>query len=745
MTSLYRHSTFARIVSRLFGSLFFPSCLVAALPTEIPPSSPSSSSSFSSSSLSPSVLSSIKGITVDLRNPTLTEGFITTKEGGVIEAPGFRLQARNIVLTRLERDGEFFYRVDAKGDLRLDYQDTVFTASSMTYDFSTRSGLLRSARTGMVPWFFCAESVALLPTGHYCLEKVSLTTSPYRVADWRIGAQEVHITPEKILYGKSITLKFGPLPVFWLPCWKMDLNLLGESPIRYYYRFGGFQGPKLGIAYRWWQSECFTSTIRLDYRLSRGPALGLVTEYQDPTRDLFFATRSIAARDSSLNDPKERFRYRLQGLLNTSLLNGSVSVCASYDKISDEDVPTDYADRDWEIETAGLTQCAFRSQLDTCIVNLTTRIRANPFETVKEELPTYNISFRPFTIGSTGIISQNEVEVGYFQFRYSDEQSLMKDYASTRLEMHHLLYRPTQIGFMQCTPSAGLVAIYYGRDPEHSSTFNVVGTFGMEFTTTFFRTYGHRKHVIIPYLRYEYYTYPTTTPNQLYVFDISDGWYTINSAKLGVRSLLYEKPPTSALPWLRLSGELFTYAFINTRTVKTPVPRVYAQLQWDISPRLRWNIQTAWDFQHGLLDHYNHRVAWTASDTLALAVEYRHRSPFCWRKVDSDNLILDFFRTEAQLRHSLVSDRRDTVLFHAYCQMRHDMALEAWLHTGWNRFREPNYIEYQVDFVHTVRSSWTVRLSYQHKEDDHRVAFSFNLGVKPPSRTDPFPHRRSCL
>lgn len=737
MSFRYRISTSWHLKAQAFCALLCSSCFAVCAPAEPSPSCSHTPAHFD--------LSSIKGITVDLRNPTLSESLLTTYEGGVVQAPGLRLQAREIVLTRLEHDGEFFYRMDAKGDLRLDYQDSVFTASSMTYDFSTRSGFLRNARTAMIPWFFYAESVALLPSGHYQLEKVSLTTSPYRIADWHIGAGQVHITPDKVLYGEHITLRFGPLPVFWLPRWKMDLNLLAESPIRYYYRFGGFQGPKVGIAYRWWQSDTFTSTLRLDYRLSRGPGVALETEYNDPTRDLFFATRTLAARDSSLNKPKERFRYRLQGVCDTSILDGSVTINASYDKISDEDVPTDYADRDWEIETAGLTQCTFRSQLDMCIVNLNTRIRANPFETVKEELPTYNIYFRPFTLGSTGIISQNEVEVGYFQFRYSNEQPKLKDYASTRIEMHHLLYRPTQLGYFLFTPSAGLVAIYYGHDPEHTPALNVLGTFQLECNTSLFRTYRNLKHIIIPYIRYTYYTYPTITPNDLYVFDISDGWYTINSAKVGVRSLIYERPSETALPWLRVSGDLFTYAFINTRTVKTLVPRVYGQLQWDFSPNLRWTIQTAWDFQHGRMDHYNHRIAWTASDAFAVALEYRHRSAFCWRKVEPDNLILDFFRTETQLRHSLVSDRRDTVLLHAYWQIRHDTSIEAWLHTGWNRRKEPNYYEYQVDFIRTIRSSWCMRLSYQRKEDDHRVAFSFNLGVKPPSRSDLFPHRRSCL
>lgn len=724
---------------RLFGCALLSACFYPFY------SSALSAETLLAPTSTPFSLTSIKGVTVDLRNPLLSEDGLTTQEGGVVQAPGLRLQARCITISRLERDGETYYRVDAKGDLRLDYQDTIFTASSMSYDFSTRSGVLCNARTAMIPWFFYAENAYLLPDGHYQLEKVRLTTSPYRLPDWYVGAQHVHITPDRVLYGEQITLRFGPLPVFWLPRWRMDLDLLSESPIRYYYRFGGFQGPKFGIAYRWWQSETFTSTVRLDYRLSRGPGIALETQYDDPTRNLFFATRTLGARDSSLNKPKERFRYRLQGVFNTCLLNDSVSMCASYDKISDEDVPTDYADRDWEIETAGLTQCALRAQLDMCIVNLTTRLRANPFETVKEELPTYNIYFRPFTIGTTGIMSQNEVEIGYFQFRYSNEQPMLKDYASTRIEMNHLLYRPTQVGFLNITPSAGLVAIYYGHDPEHTPALNILGIFGVECNTSLYRTYGSRKHVLIPYIRYSYYTYPTITPNDIYVFDITDGWYTVNSAKLGVRSLLYERPGATALPWLRVSGEIYTYAFINTRTVKTLIPRMYGQIQWDIFPTLRWTIQTAWDFQHGRLDHYNHRIAWTASDFFALAFEYRHRSSFCWRKVEFDNLILDFFRTETQLRHSLVSDRRDTVLLHAYYQLRHDMSIEAWLHTGWNRIREPDYYEYQVDFIRTIKSSWCCRLSYQHKEDDHRIAFSFNLGVKPPSRCDLFPHRRCCL
>ena len=93
---------------------------------------------------------------------------------------------------------------------------------------------------------------------------------------------------------------------------------------------------------------------------------------------------------------------------------------------------------------------------------------------------------------------------------------------------------------------------------------------------------------------------------------------------------------------------------------------------------------------------------------------------------------MESFRTETALRHSQVSDRRDTFLCHVFYRFLPNWSCEFQLRRGWNRQFQPNYKEYQIDLMTSLRSGWDLRLSYQQKEDDHRVALYFSLGADRP-------------
>lgn len=673
-----------------------------------------------------------KGITLDLRHPTICDGVLTTDEGGVITAPNVRIQGRHITATRSVVDGEEQYSVAAEGDLILEYNDAVFTGESLQYDFTTRKGQITNGHSAVEPWYFSARTIDILPDGDYLLHDAALTTSPSYLPDWNVTARTAYLTDESMLYARDITLRLAQLPVFWLPSFKTNLDDLHNSPIKYRVRWGGKQGPRIGISYRIWETENFESTLRLDYRLSRGPGAALETEYWNPDNGAFFQTRNYAARDSSIVEPEERFRYRLQGLYSQCFWNSCLSLNASYDKVSDMDMPTDYAERDLEIKTSGLTQARLRSQSSFCIANLMTRVRANSFETIKEELPTISAQFHPIVLGPTGIVSENFLKAGYFNFCYSDQQPSVPDFNSTRIECRHAIYRPFRFGALHFTPDAGVVAIYYGNDPAHKSTWLVVGDFGAELNTTFNRIYGPIKHVAEPYGKYQFLTLPNTDPSDRYVFDIHDGWYHVNALRFGMRHLIYYKPWMDDCPYRILSADLYSYAFINTDKVQQPIPRIFGDLRWDITSRLRYTLESAWDLERHQVAFVNTRVEWTINDWMAFATEYRHRNDYWWRKADPNNLMLDFFHSEQELRHSQLSDRRDTVLLHAYWRLQHNLAVEARIQRGWNRITEPNYNEYQFDLLKTLRSSWLVKLSYQKTQDDHRVAFYVSFGIKKP-------------
>lgn len=671
------------------------------------------------------------GVALNLRDPEYCDGVLTTTEGGVVVAPDLRVQAMRIESCRQIIENEPVFTIHAEGNLMLEYGEHVFTGGELQYDFQAHRGVIYEGRGMFHPWYVGAKCIELLPNGDYVLHQGFLSTSPAWDPEWRIAISNAYLTKNRVLTATNVQFQIVRLPIMWMPYLKTHLDWLLDSPVRYRLRWGGPQGPRFGITYKLIDQGCFKTFLRLDYRLSRGPGFAIETEACSPDHTEIFLTRNYIARDSAIDDPSERFRYRFQGFYNKCLCDDRMNLNITYDKISDEDMPSDYSDEDLELKTAQRTQLHFRGQNDCGITDFKTRVRVNNFETLKEDLPAIGMSMRPFSIGPTGVISENRFHFGYHDFRFSNLLPTSSDYSSTRTEFRHNVYRPFSFGTGTITPEAGLVAIYYGNSADSSSKWVVLGQFGGIVNTQIYRHYGSFKHVLEPYVKYDYYTTPNTGPDQHFIFDLQDGWYRLNTMRVGGRNLLYQKCTNGCIAH-RLTLDLYTYAFFHTPTIGSTVPRFYAKAIWDTSPSLRHTTLTVWNQHNRVLDEFNFRTQWTVSENLAIDAEYRHRSPFYWRRLDPDNFIMDSIRPEVALLNSPVSDKRSTLLLHVFYRLQHDLAIEAQYHHGWDRTSQPYYREYQLDLLKTIRSTWHVKLSYQQKENDHRVAIHIKIGLKKP-------------
>ncbi len=671
-------------------------------------------------------------VSVCLRDPVLSDGVLTTESGGVLTAPGLRIQAQCLETCYNKGESPGAIKVKAEGDLLLEYCDHIFSGCMMEYDFEHKRGIIYNGRGMLYPWYTGAQYVELLPGGEYVLHNGFLSTSNSWQPDWRLCVSRAYINRHRMLTAKNVQFRLMNLPLFWTPLLKTNLNWLADSPVRYRVRWGGRQGLRVGIMYKALDWKWFKAFLRLDYRFSRGPGVAIETQYCSPDGTESFCSRNYAARDSSTRDPNMRFRYRLQGIYQKSFRDELLTLCGSYDKISDEDMPNDYSDKDLELKTAGKTQLYLRSQSCYGITDLTARIRANSFETVKEDLPAVGIALRPFTLGSSGVISENRFHFGYHDFRFSDELPTARDYNSTRVEFCHTLYRPFSWQWGTITPEAGAVAIYYGNSRDQSSKWVTLGRFGALASSTFHRYYGCYKHVITPYAHYKHFTKPNTGPDEHFIFDLRDGWDNLNTLRLGTRGLLYQKLDCGTVAY-RMDADIYTYLFLDTPTIASTAPRLYTEVGLNASPSLRYSTLLVWNQERQILDEYNIRTQWTASESLAIDAEYRYRSDYRWRKVDPCNFVVDSFRTETALRASAMSDKRSTALVHAYYRMTYDLAVELRYRHGWKRHTQPDYNEYQFDLCKTLRSSWHLKLSYQYRESDHRMAVHIKIGQKLPS------------
>jgi len=189
--------------------------------------------------------------------------------------------------------------------------------------------------------------------------------------------------------------------------------------VRYSVRWGGAQGHRFGLTYEFFSWERWKAFLRLDYRINRGLGGGIETAYRSLDHKTNFQTISYVARDSSIIHPGQRLRYRFQGIGDTLLLDDHISVHLSYDKLSDIDMATDYNDRGLELDTAGRTELVARQQEENWISNFTTRLRINAFQTIKQELPTFETSWRPFSFAETGIVADTYFKASYLDFAYA--------------------------------------------------------------------------------------------------------------------------------------------------------------------------------------------------------------------------------------------------------------------------------------------------------------------------------------
>jgi len=673
---------------------------------------------------------SSKGITLDLRAPTYSQGVLKTEFGGVITGPNLRLQAQRIAYTRKIEQEVPVFTIEAEGDLIFEYGKYLFVGERLEFDFLTNTGVIYCGKTMVEPWFFGGDRIHLHADGSYFIENAFATTSQSLITDWEILLETAEIAPDHTLDATNVKFRIFRLPVFWLPRFKANLDTIFDGPIRYSIKWGGNQGHRFGLVYELFSWNHLTAFLRLDYRLKRGLGGGIEANYASEDRKTVFQSINYAARDSSIIHPGQRFRYCFQGLGDTLFYDDQVSMHLSYEKVSDIDMPTDYYDHGLDLDIAAPTELIIRTQQEHSITNLLTRLRINNFQTINQELPTFEKSWHPFTLGDTGIISDSKFKASYLDFAYGNNILFVHDYYSPRVEYAPNYYRPFSFSGINATPEVGGVFVAYGNSPNDTPEYLAVGKFGCSLNTSLSKIYDSCKHVITPYANYDYYSMPTVPPNDHYIFDIDDGWYRLNMLQFGFSQSLFQKE------WDGISRPFYTNlyanAFFDTHTFPSTIPKVYADFIYQPLSILRYTLNTAWDFNHNELDHFNFRTEYTFSSDAAIAVEYRHRSPWDWRKIDHTNFIIDSYRSLFELRHSLMSDRRDTLLLHWFYRFHPCWAFEFESRHGWDRQFEPPYNEFEIDLIGTLRSALNLKLSYQHKEDDDRLSFYLSIGINPP-------------
>jgi hypothetical protein len=675
-------------------------------------------------------------VVVDLKNPTYCEGVLKTDCGGVLKTDCLRIQAEKICY---HQEGRKISRVVAEGHLMLLYKSRLFVGKRLEYDFVSKTGQIFEGRFVSDPWFVSGKRIQLRCDGSFFIHESDVTTCEDEDYEFYIRSQSTLVYPNRYAKMKDITFCFFDTPCIWIPQYTANLGSEEGIPMKFQVGLGGYRGIKFTAKYKFLSGDNWKTFARFDYTLARGPGAGIETDYHDKALKRCIRTRSYMARDISYDDPHKRIRYRFQGCYDEFFCRDNITVHAAYDRLSDSEMAADYSYREFELPTGKRTEFSITKQDRNWITDLSARVRVNNFQVVNQQLPSLTGSYRPFTIGSTGIISDFSTRTEYLNYVYANGTPGTSDFDAARIEVAPRFYRPFIEGPVTITPEVGGIGVFYSNNPEGNAVGQVVGTLGVDANAHFYRYFGDQKHILEPYVQYRFCTHPVTAFRDQFIFDIDDGFARLNMVRLGVANNIYRRN-ACGVPFKWIGIDIWADAFINTPTVEKSIPKIYAELQWRISPRICTTIGTAWNNTNNCPDYSNLAVEWTVNRDLAFTAEYRARGPRCWRKGDPTNFILDSFRSVDELEASPLSDQRNIFLTHLYYRLHPDWSLEIETRNGWNRRKttaensQPSYFEYKIDLAGAIHCGWSGQIGYEHRTNEDRYSVGVSMGRRLPCR-----------
>jgi hypothetical protein len=473
--------------------------------------------------------------------------------------------------------------------------------------------------------------------------------------------------------------------------------------------------------------------------MKNGLGAGLLTNYKSHNGEAKFnALNYVAQGDDKSWDTA---RYRLEGYYQNYFAEPNLKLTAMYDKLSDKKMKTDFADHAVSDVRAGLTEATLWREEPNWKANLNTRVKINSFQTVKQELPLLSFNQRPMTLGNTPLILENKLSAGYLNYRYARNTPRVRDFASSRTELSQKLYTTCLLSPIAITPSAGYRLIQYSNSPQHDARLQAIGELGIGAKTRLVNHSCLGQQILEPYVEEFSITRPPVHPNKAFIFDIEDGWTQINMLKYGLRHSWYLPSSTDSFTQKILSDLYIRSFFASSHLPKEPY-KLWIASTWDATPKVSYKLNTAWDTQRHILDHCNIAMRRTISKTLAVILEWRQRSSYSWRKLDTENFIVDAARSAHRLRHSEMSDSRRTALFSLCWSPVPTLDLDFTSYYGFRHVSPRRYTNLEINLTTLIRGALRFTVSFYHRPGGPTNGFYITCALGPKKESSSTSFRR---
>ena len=672
--------------------------------------------------------------TINLKHPMLKSGVISTDQGGVITSSDLRIQARHLEYTHRSEKNRMTRLVVAHGDLALIYKDQIYLGDRLEYDFLTKRGILYQGITAAKFFFVGGEKIYLGKSGECEISKAFITTSDHKKIDWKIQAKKLTFDQNHLLTANNITARLFDTPIFWFPRFKMNLSKpLIESPVRYKVEWKRGVYPTLSARYVFYAQNANQFSLRLSLHPLQGFGVALESDHTPLDKRKGGQTKSYIGQNGLYRPSfphQYRYQYRLQGFYKTQSQDLRSHFHFTYDKLSDQNMQSDFLNPDFERSTVKPTFLNMQNDQEQMILGLKLRPRINSFQSMKQELPSLFLNVHPFIISNT-LISNNSFRISKLNYLFAKElKGFLQNFDARRLETKNELSLPLFSKGVILTPLVGFKGIFYDKSQKGGSIFQALFYYEIGARWRLKKEFSTFKHVVTPYVDYKGVLRPMAHL-QPHIFDINDGYHRLSELRGGVRHFLYLKKFPLFEP--NFAADLYFISFLSSKNFKKSISKIQGSFEWNF-PTILISSQLGWNVEEQVCDFAKAHLSWTINGNFAFKTEVRHRGSFDYRRCDRENFFFEVARSRLNLLDSPLSDPRNSYLNRLEIRFVPDWTLRLESYVGWGRKKEPGYHKFRLELVWLISTNWKLRILFAHAPtpDKKSNPFSFGFSINQP-------------
>lgn len=394
-----------------------------------------------------SYLSHFKGIT----------GIMDVEDGVLHIHDDLRLQANKAYV---ENRTDCGIKIVAHGNVMVNYRGKILICDYLEYYEDTDSCLLTNGRCSLYPWFIGGSTITISPSS-IIIHKGYISTSE--------GPQKhICLSGDYLKYSSDSVLSMGPsrlsicnTPVLLLPQISIMPMEIPKPPITFRGGSGGFLGSYLGVSYSPISKKHCSTTLFLDSFFKHGIGLGYNMRFssqENPSNAINI--KSYYAHRLAIDSSGAKDRYRLHGDFTFSKkrahLAGEFHLSDSWETVADI-FPNNFS-----LKNTGPTEVSLSWRNNNLFGKMTSSVKVNSFQNVRQELPQAILHHRPVRIRRSRIFLENRLEAGFLDFHFSSNIP-GSNFSSWRFSSAHKVYRGLVLPIGTLTPSLSGTAIYYTR------------------------------------------------------------------------------------------------------------------------------------------------------------------------------------------------------------------------------------------------------------------------------------------